>query len=87
MVGYEDGQPVWRHVGTVRLIVRPLSDGYIDDYVARNWDSIRHAVGGYKLEEEGMRLFSAVEGDYFTVLGLPMLPLLSWLIARGSLDA
>lgn len=85
VVAYEDGEPLWRFVDTVRLSMRALSDDYIDDYVSRNWDSIRHSVGGYKLEEEGMRLFRAVDGDYFTVLGLPMIPLLSWLIDRGSL--
>jgi septum formation protein len=79
----EEGRPVWRHVGEVRLTMRTSSDGYLDDYVARNWDSIRHAVGAYKLEEEGARLFARVEGDYFTVLGLPLLELLSWLALTG----
>lgn len=87
IVAYEDGAPVWRHVGTVRLSMRRLSADYIDDYVVRNFDSIRHSVGGYKLEEEGARLFTQIEGDYFTVLGLPMLPLLSWLVLRGILPA
>ncbi|GKY86448.1 Maf family protein [Sinisalibacter aestuarii] len=80
---YEHGEPVWRHVGVVRLTMRDLSAGYIDDYVARNWDSIRHAVGAYKLEEEGVRLFSLIDGDYFHVLGLPLTELLSYLIVKG----
>lgn len=84
---YENGQPVWRHVGQARLTMRDFSDGYLDDYLTRNWDSIRHAVGCYKLEEEGIRLFSAVEGDHFTILGLPLLPLLSYLGARGLIPA
>ncbi len=84
---YENGQPVWRHVGQARLTMRDFSDSYLDDYLARNWDSIRHAVGCYKLEEEGIRLFSAVEGDHFTILGLPLLPLLSYLGARGLIPA
>jgi len=83
---YEGGQPVWRHVGVVRLTMRELSPGYIDDYVARNWESIRHAVGGYKLEEEGVRLMRQVEGDYFNVLGLPLVELLSYLIEREVVD-
>lgn len=83
---YHDGAPIWRHVGTVRLTMRPLSDAYLDAYLARNWESIRHSVGGYKLEEEGVRLFSRIEGDYFTVLGLPLTELLSYLIDRGELD-
>lgn len=82
---YENAEPIWRHVGVVRLTMRGLSDGYIEDYVARNWDSIRHAVGAYKLEEEGVRLFSLIDGDYFTVLGLPLTELLSYLIVRGEL--
>ena len=83
---YKDGEPLWRHVGTVRLKMRDLSTQYIADYVGRNWDSIRHSVGGYKLEEEGVRLFAKVEGDYFNVLGLPLTELLSYLIMRGELD-
>lgn len=83
---YKEGEPLWRHVGTVRLKMRDLSTGYIADYVDRNWTSIRHSVGGYKLEEEGVRLFSKVDGDYFNVLGLPLTELLSYLIMRGDLD-
>ena len=82
---YGEGKPLWRHVGVVRLHMRDASDDYLHDYVARNWDSIRHAVGAYKLEEEGVRLFTRIEGDYFNVLGLPLLELLSYLTLRGTL--
>lgn len=82
----ENGKPIWRHVGVVRLMMRPFSDDYLEAYLTRNWDSIRHSVGAYKLEEEGVRLFSQVQGDYFTVLGLPLLELLSYLTLRGDLD-
>ncbi len=81
----ENGKPIWRNVGVVRLRMHDASDSYLDDYVARNWDSIRHSVGAYKLEEEGVRLFSRVDGDYFTVLGLPLLEVLSYLALRGDL--
>ena len=84
---YEDQEPIWRHVGEVRMTMRPLSDAYIRDYVARNWDSIRWSVGAYKLEEEGVRLFTEVKGDYFTVLGLPLLDFLSFLTLRGTLPS
>lgn len=84
---YEDGRPVWRHVGVVRLAMRAFSDAYLDGYLERNWDSIRHSVGGYKLEEEGVRLFSSIQGDYFTVLGLPLLEVLNYLTTRGVLEA
>ena len=55
--------------------------------MARNWESIQHAVGAYKLEEEGVRLFTQVKGDYFTILGLPLLDILSWLTLRGTLPS
>lgn len=85
VVIFEDGKPVWRHVGQVRLTMRMCGAAYLDDYVARNWESVRHAVGCYKLEEEGARLFQRIEGDYFTVLGLPLLEVLSYLTLRGRL--
>ena len=83
---YEDGKPLWRHVGVVRMRMRELTPGYIEGYVIRNWDSICHAVGAYKLEEEGVRLFAKVDGYYFNVLGLPLTELLSYLILRGDLE-
>ena len=83
---YEDAKPIWRHVGVVRLHMHELSAGYLDDYIARNWDEIQHCVGCYQLEAEGVRLFSRIEGDSFTVLGLPLLELLSYLALRGTID-
>lgn len=84
---YDDAKPVWRHVGQVRLCMRDTSDAWLADYVARNWDSIRHSVGAYRLEEEGVRLFTRIEGDHFNVLGMPLLELLSYLTLRGTLPA
>ncbi len=86
VVAYENAEPVWRHVGEARLTMHQISDAYLDDYVARTWDSIRHSVGCYKIEEEGVRLFSAILGDHFTILGLPLLPLLAWMGTRGMID-
>lgn len=83
IVLYDDGKPVWRYIGKATLTMREFSDPWLDDYLTHNWDSIRHCVGGYKLEEEGIRLFTAIEGDYFTILGLPLLPLLAYLGTRG----
>jgi septum formation protein len=85
VVVYEDAQPVWRHVGEARLTMHAISDAYLEDYLARNWDSICHSVGGYRIEEEGVRLFSAVTGDHFTILGLPLVPLLAWMASRGMI--
>lgn len=81
----QEGAAVWRHVGHVRMTMHGLSDSFIQDYVLRNWDSIRHAVGCYKLEEEGVRLFARIDGDYFSILGLPLIELLTWLRARGDI--
>ena len=83
---YEDAKPVWRTVGQVRLTMRALSEDYIASYVDRNWDNIRHCVGGYQLEAEGARLFARVDGDYFTVLGMPLLDVLGYLTMSGAID-
>ncbi|GAA0297288.1 Maf family protein [Rhodovulum strictum] len=87
VVVYDDLKPLWRHVGKVTLTMRSFSDAFLDDYLDRNWESVRDAVGAYKIEDEGIRLFSGIEGDYFDILGLPLLPLLTFLTTRGALMA
>lgn len=78
-----DGAPIWRAIGEAKLWVRPLSEAFIADYVAKNWDSIRWTVGCYEIEGAGVQLFDRVEGDPWTIIGMPMLPLLAWLRATG----
>lgn len=87
IVLYQEAKPVWRHLATAKLTMRPVSDAFLDDYLTRNWPAIQHSVGAYLLESEGIRLFSAIEGDYFAILGLPMLPLLNYLTLRGFIPS
>jgi septum formation protein len=84
---YEDGEPVWRHVGVARLTMRDVGEAYLSEYLDRNWPDVATSVGGYKLEREGVRLFTRIEGDHFTILGLPLLELLNHLTLRGFLPS
>lgn len=83
---YRDGQPLWRHIGQARMTMADVSDDYLDGYLGRNGAQLETTVGGYMLEREGVRLFSRIDGDYFTALGLPLLPLLRQLAQMGHLE-
>ena len=83
---YHSGQPIWRFVGTAKLKMRFFSNAYLDKYITNNWSTVRHCVGGYALEAEGVRFFSKIDGDYFTVLGLPLLEVLAFLTERGVIQ-
>ncbi|MEM7661309.1 MAG: Maf family protein [Pseudomonadota bacterium] len=78
----EDGKIVWRHLERPSLTVRTLSDEFIDHYLAVVDQDVCNTVGGYKLEGIGIQLFSKIEGDYFSILGLPLIPLLDYLRDR-----
>ena len=83
---YDQNKPVWRHLGVATMTMREFSADYLDSYLVKNWPNIGDSVGGYKLESEGVRLFSKVGGDYFSILGLPLLPILGYLGDRGFLQ-
>lgn len=79
----EKGKVTWAHVATARLTMRDFSDAFLEDYLTRASDRVSQSVGAYELEGLGVQLFDKIEGDYFTVLGLPLLPVLAELRARG----
>ncbi len=81
------GQPIWREVQTATLWMRPFSDDFLEDYLAREGEALLGSVGCYRLENIGVQLFSRIEGDYFTILGLPMLGLLDLLRRHGVLTS
>jgi septum formation protein len=82
-----DGQLDWRHVETARLEVRTLSDGFIGAYLDAEWPEVGYTVGVFRLEARGVQLFDRIEGDHFTILGMPLIPLLGALRDRGLLPA
>ena len=80
-----NGAPLWHHAGHAHLTMRPFSDAFLDLYLAAEGETVLSCVGGYRYEGPGAQLFDRVEGDYFTVLGLPLLPVLAALRAQGIL--
>jgi septum formation protein len=80
-----EGDILWRHLEPARLVMRRFSDGFLDDYLAEMGEEVCGSVGGYLLEGLGAQLFQSVEGDYFSILGLPLLPLLAFLRDRGAI--
>lgn len=85
LVVAEGGTPVWRHLSRPKLTMRPLSEDFITDYIETCGDALLSTVGAYQLEGRGAQLFNQIEGDYFSILGLPLLPLLDYLRVRGVL--
>jgi septum formation protein len=82
-----DGYADWRHVETAILQVRSLSDEFIAEYLDAEWPEVAYCVGVFRLEGRGVQLFSSIEGDHFTILGMPLLSLLGALRERGLLAA
>ncbi|MCW3797737.1 Maf family nucleotide pyrophosphatase [Sphingomonas sp. BN140010] len=83
----QGGAVVWRTTEAARLAVRPLSDAFIAGYLDADWPEVSYCVGVFRLEGPGAQLFERINGDHFTILGLPLLPLLGELRARGMLPA
>jgi septum formation protein len=82
-----NGQVVWNHHDCAELTMRDFSDAFLEAYLASEGEKVCSSVGGYKMEGRGIQLFSKIRGDYFSILGLPLLPLLSFLRSRGALAA
>ena len=80
-----EGAPVWRHLAQPKLRMRNFSDAFIEDYLDRIGDAAFESVGCYQLEGLGSQLFDRIDGDYFSILGMPLLPLMGWLRDRGVL--
>ena len=81
----EQGEPVWAARESAAMTMRPFSDAFLSEYLDRQYETIRWSVGGYHVEGEGVQLFDRIEGSHFAILGMPLLPLLSYLRERGLL--
>ena len=83
----EDGRATWRHVEAAKMHVRPLSYSFISAYLDSEWPTISGCVGCYRMEGPGVQLFDRVEGSHFTVLGMPLIPVLAHLRVRSVLPS
>jgi septum formation protein len=81
------GRVDWSHAETARLKVRSLSDEFIEQYLETEWPEVGHCVGVFRMEGRGVTLFEKVDGSHFTILGMPLLPLLGALRQRGLIPA
>jgi septum formation protein len=79
----KDGSVDWNHIADAVLHVRPLSEAFIAEYLDAEWPEVSYCVGVFRMEGRGVTLFDQVEGDHFTILGMPLLPLLAALRERG----
>ena len=80
-----DGTPVWRYISETKLWMRDFSDAFLDEYLEQEGDLVTKSVGAYRFEGPGAQLFSRVEGDFFSILGLSLLPLLQYLRDCGAI--
>ncbi|MDH7784191.1 septum formation protein [Ochrobactrum sp. 19YEA23] len=82
----KDGETLWRHVSVARMTMRKLDPAFVGRYLGRVGDSALSSVGAYQVEGPGIQLFEKIEGDYFTIVGLPLLPLLAELRKENLID-
>ena len=87
IVACVEGAPVWRHLAQPRLRMRNFSDAFLDSYLDAIGDAAFESVGCYQIEGRGAQLFDRIDGDLFSIMGMPLLPLLQWLRDRGTLPA
>lgn len=83
----QDGEIIWSHVSQAQMTVRMFSEMFLDDYLDKVGDKILKSVGGYQIEGMGVQLFSNVSGDYFTIIGVPLFPLMEKLRELGVVHA
>ena len=81
-----DGETIWRHMDVVHMTMRKLEPGFIGRHLAQVGDKALSSVGAYQIESEGIQLFDKIDGSYFSIVGLPLLPLLSKLRELGAID-
>ena len=81
----ENGNPVWRHMAKTKLTMRAFSDTFLEDYLEKEGELVTKSVGAYRFEGLGAQLFSHVEGDFFSILGLSLLPVMDYLRTRGAI--
>ncbi|WP_340159305.1 Maf-like protein [uncultured Hoeflea sp.] len=82
----KDGETIWRHMSVARMTMRDLDPGFIGRHLSNVGDEALSSVGAYQFEGEGIQLFERIDGDYFAIIGLPMLPLLAQLRDLGAID-
>ena len=80
-----DGVVIWDHAAQARLMVRALSERFITSYLGHEWPAVSACVGVFRIEARGVQLFESIDGDHFTVLGMPLLPVLGALRDLGEL--
>ncbi|MBI2718559.1 MAG: Maf family protein [Rhizobiales bacterium] len=80
-----NGEPVWESIDSASLTMRNFSEPFMDEYLAASGPTVSNSVGAYQLECRGVQLFESIDGDFFTILGLPLLPLLNFLRKDGTL--